>query len=159
MHGTVEWTSTTKYVDKALADANSLPFAATNWANSDASDSTEYLNDMGDWEVDASSLGVFNTHGTTTGVAAVVAKTAVGWSDASAIYPAATVTDATISASITDTGAGLTDTFNDDSHGTSGWAGTKLTHAASAHYMIHSFVKYWSGATINWTLTNSSAMF
>ena len=109
---------------------------------------------MGDWEVDASSLGVFNTHGT-----AVIAKTNVGWSDASAIYPAATATDATISASITDTGAGLADTFNDDSAAVTGWVAAKLTHAASAHYMIHSFVKYWSGATINWTLTNSSAMF
>ena len=88
-----------------------------------------------------------------------MAKTNVGWSDASAIYPAATATDASISASITNTGPGLADTFNDDSHATTGWVAEKLTHAASAHYMIHSFVKYWSGATINWTLTNSSAMF
>ena len=34
-----------------------------------------------------------------------------------------------------------------------------LTHAASAHYMIHSFIKYWNGATINWTLTNGNTMF
>ena len=133
-----------------------MPWAATLWGNAAATNDAENLNALGDWEVDASSLGAFNTHGDT---AAVITKTAVGWSDASAIYPAATVTDATISASITNTGGGLADTLNDDSHATTGWIAAKLTHAASAHYMIHSFVKYWSGATINWTLTNSSAMF
>ena len=154
MHGTTEWNSATAYVKKLAADGTSLPWVSTVWSNSDSTNSAANLNDMGDWEVDASSLGVFNTHGT-----AVIAKTNVGWSDASAIYPAATATDATISASITDTGAGLADTFNDDSAAVTGWVAAKLTHAASAHYMIHSFVKYWSGATINWTLTNSSAMF
>ena len=33
----------------------------------------------------------------------------------------------------------------------------ELTHSASAHYMIHSNIKYWSGATINWTLADSSS--
>ena len=33
------------------------------------------------------------------------------------------------------------------------------THVASAHFMIHSNVKYWNGATINWTLTNATSIF
>ena len=83
----------------------------------------------------------------------------VSWSGATTIYPGATETDVTIAASITDSVCGLTDTLNDDLHATTGMKAAGLTHAASAHYMIHSFIKYWNGATINWTLTNSSAMF
>ena len=96
MHGTTEWTSASAYVKKLAADGTSLPWVSTLWANDDSTNDAENLNDMGDWEVDASSLGVFNTHGTPS-----VAKTNVGWSDASAIYPAATATDAAIAASIT----------------------------------------------------------
>ena len=35
----------------------------------------------------------------------------------------------------------------------------KLAHSASAHYMIHSNIKYWEGTAITWTLTNSSNIF
>ena len=95
MHGTTEWTSASAYVKKLAADGTSLPWADL-WSNSDSTNDAENLNDMGDWEVDASSLGDFNTHATPS-----VDKTNVGWSDASAIYPAATATDAAIAASIT----------------------------------------------------------
>ena len=116
MHGTTEWTSASAYVKKLPADGTELPWLSTVWSNSDSTNSAENLNALGDWEVDAATIGVFNTHAT-----AVIDKTNVGWSDASAIYPAATATDASISASITNTGGGLADTLNDDSAAGTGW--------------------------------------
>ena len=34
-----------------------------------------------------------------------------------------------------------------------------LAHSASAHYMIHSNIKYWEDTYIYWTLTNYSNIF
>ena len=154
MYGTKEWHTTDNWVLKGPAAAANYPAVNTLWANDLTTNDAENLNEDGDWEVDAASLGAFNTHGTPA-----VTKSTTSWSDATAIYPGATATDVSIAASITDTGANLADTLNDDLHASTGMKGAGLTHAASAHYMIHSFIKYWNGATINWTLTNSSAMF
>ena len=151
MYGTKEWHTADAWVLKGVAAAVNHPAVNTLWANALATDDAENLNEDGDWEVDASSLGAFNTHGTPA-----VTKSTTSWSDATAIYPGATATDVSIAASITDSVCGLTDTLNDDLYS---MRLIGLTHAASAHYMIHSFIKYWNGATINWTLTNSSAMF
>ena len=149
MHGAVEF-SGDNWVTKLAAEGTSTP-AADVWSNAPATNDGENLNSLGDWEIDAATIGVFNAHGSP-----LLVKTATGWSSGSTIYPADTATNASIEATVTGT---LTDTLNDDTHGTTGMEGSKLTHAASAHYMVHSFVKYWNGATITWTLTNSSAMF
>ena len=148
LYGTKEWHTTDNWVVKGAAAGVNHPAADILWANDLATNDAENLNEDGDWEVDAASLGEFNTHGTVA-----VAKSTTSWSDATTIYPGATATDVTIAASVTGT---LTDTLNDD---LVSMKAAGLTHAASAHYMIHSFIKYWNGATINWTLTNSSAMF
>ena len=48
--------------------------------------------------------------------------------------------------------SGIADTMNDDT--SAGLGMTKALYAplASAHYMIHSSIKYWNGATITWSL-------
>ena len=151
MYGTKEWNSGSAWVVKGAAAAANHPADVSLWTNNVATNSAANLNEDGDWEVDATSLGEFNTHATPK-----IAKSTTSWSDATTIYPGATATDVTIAASITDPGSGLADTLNDD---LVSMKAAGLTHIASAHYMIHSFIKYWNGATINWTLTNSSAMF
>ena len=53
----------------------------------------------------------------------------------------------------------LEDTLNDDYSYTTGINACNLAHAASAHYMIHSNIKYWESANISWNLTNSSTFY
>ena len=93
-------------------------------------------------------MGALNSHGT-----GMAKDDNVGWKNGSSILPADTVTDVEIDATM-DSGSAMSFTRNDDTDGMA-----TLPYIASAHYMVHSSIKYWNGATINWTLQNSSNIF
>lgn len=83
-----------------------------------------------------------------------MSKSTTSWTNADNIEPGSTqTTNVEIDATL---GGAFPDTVNDD---TALIDDEHLTHVASAHYMIHSNIKYWNSATINWTLTNTSSTF